>query len=587
MKNVYYIKSYEGNEIIESIIKSEKIILLVGSAISQWPPSNIPSGISLSRSIIKILIRQISSNRKKIFNLIKNIPFEYINEKCPNPLLLKKLLVDEFYPKTSNKVHLAIINLVKRRIIQSVITTNYDTCLDDFIPNGLPLIHIIKKIDAQNINKNSRVLFKIHGSADPKNRKTMVFELSKEGVMQKWKREIIKKILTDRCLLVIGYSGLDFEICPELMQIPLSSFLWNCHRDPNRYKSDLSEYPKRLIDKHNGYILWGDLRDILNALGEKVHKTQNIISKNNFSQKLYSSFSNKEILDWSCSLFAQPGYAKQTFELAEKFYSTCKMNLYDYGKYNSFLAESYFSMGKYKKSVNRCRKASKLFLAQNNGDQYFASEFRKIDSLRCWGKLENAKDEIVNLYLIVNSDKKYEKKYKSNLQLQEVLLLREEFERARILNLNVIAERKREKIRLLLCQIVKKAEKGKLYDLQQCRLWANRVGIPFDEVYKGSLQPLDDWFGYRKLGHLVAEMMSARDSLWRVGTKIKALQFLKYIEISEIIGSAPEQWKLILAYKKHFRTKETKIKMNWLFSFLFCEYTLSMRFFKLISEKYR
>jgi hypothetical protein len=195
----------------------------------------------------------------------------------------------------------------------------------------------------------------------------MVCRLSEEGLLPRWKKDVLVKNLSGRHLVVLCYSGLDFEICPEILNIQLHSLIWNFLRNPNRRKSELTEYAKRMLEKFNKSTTYGDVSFSLSNLGVKIASIipdKKILHKNksDFGKKLKSAFSEIELLEWSCALMAQPGYARQTKEVSDKLLVKIKKPSLDSGKYYSFQAEALFFMGKYRDAVKFCGKASEIFL---------------------------------------------------------------------------------------------------------------------------------------------------------------------------------------------------------------------------------
>ncbi|HIG17356.1 MAG TPA: hypothetical protein EYQ31_08725, partial [Candidatus Handelsmanbacteria bacterium] len=54
----------------------------------------------------------------------------------------------------------------------------------------------------------------------------MVFQLSQEGALPDWKRQMLARILKGRDVVVMGYSGLDFDICPILFGLEYKRLFW-------------------------------------------------------------------------------------------------------------------------------------------------------------------------------------------------------------------------------------------------------------------------------------------------------------------------------------------------------------------------
>lgn len=134
-------------------------------------------------------------------------------------------------------MHLAFAQLMNRGIIEHIITTNYGEGLERACsvvcqPARLPQV-IVNRLEADQALLTKPVIFKIHGCARPGNEKSLVVTLREEGEMPVWKRNLLGQLINGKALLVCGYSGLDFEVCPELIHLRPTSVTWNSYDDPS------------------------------------------------------------------------------------------------------------------------------------------------------------------------------------------------------------------------------------------------------------------------------------------------------------------------------------------------------------------
>jgi len=584
------IETGEGQSFIQEP-KWKGITLIVGSAISLFHPTSLLSGQRLSAIIVEFLWSQSRVGYDEdLKKYILNIPFEYLCEYCPDRSKLRNILVSEFYPRAPNDIHKAIASLVRANLIKHIITTNYDTCLEELLPNGNPLKHVVIEEEARLLNDSDRVLFKIHGSASAEYQGSMVFSLRQEGVLADWKRAVLRKIVNNNVLLVVGYSGLDFEVCPE---IPLASpafVIWNdLGKGQYTRKQELfSVNAWRVLTRTEGVALLGDLRDLFSQLlGDQINPR--ITEVSSFSSNLRSSFDGKQAKIWSCSVLAYAGYGKQAEQISKTLLEDSTSE-FDRAIALYFLAEAQFWMGKYMTSARNANKAEQLFLALEDKERFFDSVTREVDSLRCAGEFEKARGRIRDVRReILDHFPDASEAYLARLGIFEAMIIREYYLRAKSTGDMARVILLRDNAKSLLNNAASKmALLGRWYDLQTCRIWANRMEIPFEEVYNGPLQPLDDWFGFRHLGHAVVEMMAVRDSFWRSDTPLSdEIGLRNYIHKAIDIGCLPEVWKLTLTLRKHFGTKFSENLFLWLIPFLQCEYSLSMRLFKLRNEEHR
>ena len=141
--DIYEIKTSEGTTLLRNLAHIGNTVFLAGSAISLWAPTFIPTGQALTRDVAKLLAEQARMPDKtdRIVEYITSTPFEYINNQCPRTDILGKVLPPLFYPKKPNVIHKAISVLVQKKVIASVVTTNYDNALESSFPaKGIKVI---------------------------------------------------------------------------------------------------------------------------------------------------------------------------------------------------------------------------------------------------------------------------------------------------------------------------------------------------------------------------------------------------------------------------------------------------------------
>lgn len=210
-------------------------ILFVGSMLSADFETNLPNGMAVSNEIISQLVSRVFVNPPKRFGIttsqVRNIerlaresPFEVVLQDYPDPTFARCVLAKTYASGDSNRFHLAISEAVKDKRISHVITTNYDLCLEKAL--GTKDV-IVKKGDSFGLDfgpNSAGVVFKIHGCAA--RQETLVYRLSEEGLLPFWKRRLLRRMVEGRDLVVIGYSGRDFDICPLLFNLPYKRLFW-------------------------------------------------------------------------------------------------------------------------------------------------------------------------------------------------------------------------------------------------------------------------------------------------------------------------------------------------------------------------
>ncbi len=595
--NVLGITSDEGKTLLQKIKADGGITLLVGSAISMWEPTFLPPGQIVTNYLAELLVDQFDfkdpNEKTNIIKAITRTPFEYVWDQAPNNSLLPKIVIEEFKNRHPNPIHKAIKELVSQGIVKHIITTNYDTCLDQVFKSISAIKEVTTEQDSKDIKDHHNIYFKIHGSAVDGLESTVVYRLSQEGVLQGWKRKVLAQCITNATLLVIGYSGLDFEICPEITLVKPTRVIWNVRGDPSLYPNELSPNSLRVlgISKEN-VALWGDMRLIFSEMGYPIPDIS--INKTPPNWELPKILSKTEIQIWACSVVSPPGYAAQAEKLARKILSSLdeKSSYWPFGLF--LLGDAFFHKGKYIQSAENCSKAAEIFWKERNFSYYIKSVSREADALRCGGHfwdallvISVARSEISKAKIPFREKKKID----NELNLKELLVYRDFYEIAKWIKNNRLARYYQQYAEALLSRIVKTAEKeGQWNIFQQSKMWANRLEINFTKVYKGTMQPLDDWFGFTHLGAIIPQMMAARDALWRKGTTGKETtldEIKKLIIEAENIESFPEIWKLSLAYNETFSLSGSGSHLEWETAFKECEYTDFLRKFKLANPKHR
>jgi len=179
---------------LQRIFGETKPAIIVGAGISSWEPTTLPTGQEFSKGIREALFMtpghpNISHDDWDFLEeLLDNVPFEMIMERCPTQHTIGNLLAQLYSTDEANPVHNALCQLINQQTIHSIITTNYDMALDSALAGGL-LHKIIYHHDVP-ITNNIPNYFKIHGSAHDIN--TMIYTLTHESEMPKWKRSVMK-----------------------------------------------------------------------------------------------------------------------------------------------------------------------------------------------------------------------------------------------------------------------------------------------------------------------------------------------------------------------------------------------------------
>ena len=141
----------------------------------------------------------------------------------PNRSAIQPIIQRLFCERRPNPIHHSLFSSLRSGMAKGLITTNYDLAFDSLAEWDPSLVTVFDSLSCdkyRNLQSESaefqKVLFKIHGTAVPGAEKTIVCDLEAERWPDKWKRDLLFDMTKDRTVVVIGYSGRDFDICPLL-----------------------------------------------------------------------------------------------------------------------------------------------------------------------------------------------------------------------------------------------------------------------------------------------------------------------------------------------------------------------------------
>lgn len=577
-----FINSVDGDAYLTNLTKKRGIVALLGSGVSIWHPSNLPNGQKITQELATIIASSISSPNTRTVEFIGRTAFEHIMERYPKPHLLQSIVARAFSPTYPNPVHMAFARLLNEGIVEYIITTNYDeglerACLSVCNPSRIPQV-IVKKDDPVQVGQP--VIFKIHGCAKPGNEESLVVTLGEEGEMPDWKRGLIEQLINGRALFVCGYSGLDFEICPELVFLKPASITWNSYSDPSKDENALTANANRVLAALKGTVLVGDMREMLEKLGQSCQASFSAASPS-FVQNLVNELDSWELDKWRVWVLNGVGCASEAITVANRMRANSR-SLVDRQLDSALaLAEALFHSGLYKQAGTAYREAASLVRGSLDWDKKLKAELGVIESDRVAGYWFRARRRIITLTktLPKQASPNQREKVDSAIALKRVLLRRYPFYLSNLLRLRPIAAKIQTSAQAELALVAAYSAKyGKWFDLQHCEMLASKFQLPFSEIYSGTTVPLSSHEGYRQLGYFVAEMMSYRNLLADPNRKNPPLQ-PDYLRQAQEIGINPEVWKLARAMKKRFgqdalpNDLDQVAKKAW----QACEYTWPMR----------
>ncbi len=585
---------------LSSLIGTDAPVVLIGSGISLWAPSNLPTGVQFTKSVYSMLFNDelgdpIDRNPKILDKYFEKLPFEVINEKCPDTKRIKKLLKGIYNEYDPNPLHELFANLLFDGKIQSVITPNYDCCLDTAIsrvfkvPIGVNLGKFIRVVNNHHSiiakNHHDPIYFKIHGSVDDTSSKSLIFRLNQEGMLKPWKRKLFRNMVRNRTLLVIGYSGSDFDICPEIALAQPKKIIWN-FRSWN--KKEISPNIKFISERCDLIIINGDMRDLLSRLYYPV--TASIGASNlDLDCLLKNTFDDTCKKLWRLRIYNSINYNKSA--LIEAKLQISQIN--DKKTIISFLSEqagASASSGKYHDAAKIHDKAMRI--AQNKSMEIsilITQTLLACDAWRCYGSFLKSIIRYRMAASLIRDTRNPPPYLFADLDRNFILLIRHPYDLFLKFRLSKVVIKMRNRAATGIARSIEFYRKnGDWYQLQQVGLWRERFNLSEQvSIYNNEYETPLSTEGYRQLNFPMGQMMAFRHTLEKLDRHLNRSEVKKVRELAsdaKELGISPEVWKLNMIILRKAQKDQCSLKeiKEFFKAFKSCQYSLLFRIWRLV-----
>ncbi|WP_440955387.1 hypothetical protein ACSAZK_18025 [Methanosarcina sp. Mfa9] len=274
---------YEYQKALKLIedIEKRNVCFLVGAGISTLPPCKLPSGSELKDLVITILFSreelepylQRLKKLSKYDDVVPEILFQRISESIKDKLFLFFNILKVANP---NQAHEALAYLSDKNNIR-ILTTNFDTFIDDFLKNKERIIHL-----HGSLNNLSQIMIRI-------NQVGCGIEASL-GMS-------LMSLTNDNSLYVLGYSGNDKDIIDLINSCNFKKIIWFVRNTDNkRLLRNISQ-----VDRiHSCYVVKADLKDLFNDLSShfkidcsEMRYSENIIDLEKIKSELLENWSQE------------------------------------------------------------------------------------------------------------------------------------------------------------------------------------------------------------------------------------------------------------------------------------------------------
>lgn len=201
---------------------ADGLVILVGAGISVRAPSGLPSAMELMRSAIAHFTGSFGS-RLPAPEFRPEVLFQIVERHARNGLFI--FLDHVLGGRPFNPNHEFAAQSLASGV--HIITTNFDCLIEAACRRrGTPFS---LSVDGADPGPSSPVVFKIHGSLHSPESMMVTINHINLGLSIP-KDRLFRGLVTDRTLLVLGYSGLDqLDIMPALRSFPYNEVIWVDH----------------------------------------------------------------------------------------------------------------------------------------------------------------------------------------------------------------------------------------------------------------------------------------------------------------------------------------------------------------------
>lgn len=554
----------EFDQWLEETRNADPLALLVGSALSI--ASGLPTGKHVGTLLADLLADDIPT-KDLVHGLVKDTAFEHIMEACPAQEALRQVVAGIYNIDAANDGHEAIARLVGAGAVHHVITTNYDRCFETAF-RSIGIQRVVRQDHLAGWQPDQPTYFKIHGCAS--DLETLVFTLSGEPALEPWKRDLLAWLVAGHRLIVIGYSGLDFEICPELLRLK-PRLAWVCLDRPQAqrpYRPSPGAIGILALDTSTA--VQGDMHDVIGKLGTARPNVKERAAPALPKETFIFGSSRDEIsrnLDlWRCQLFRHLGCARAGAACARRLIDSARGDA-QCATAHHYAGLAAFHAGKYRRAGREYRAAAALVAPPSN-DGYL---FDAVIADRCAGLNKQALESLEVLA-------EQAPQYRAQLLLRRLEFLAPAYERARARCRDDDAHVIQAQALPLVRELAGVSDQpGARLEHQQCDLLARRLDIS-DQISTVAYAPAPARAGFSQLGYFVAMAMALRQDLMEGNDPPTLKQALFVFADLDRMGAAAETWKFGLAVLSRYRFRSGyTLSIRVVINYARCEYTWAQR----------
>lgn len=235
------IKIIDHKTVWNKILSSSKLVIFCGSGISLFSPSNFPTG----QEILNTLTDSIKTKFSKYglpanyLDELRKLPLEYLVGLASEAVSTNeldnetKLIADYFCEVKPNRLHYLIASLLLSHKQCHVITTNYDTGIEEALlnissPNSNGSIKVYSRSELKKgFDLNSNSIVKIHGCAKLDTPSDLVISTKQESAgLPPSILSALPDLFENSLVVFLGYSLSEPDCLEGLLSVKKFSAIW-------------------------------------------------------------------------------------------------------------------------------------------------------------------------------------------------------------------------------------------------------------------------------------------------------------------------------------------------------------------------
>lgn len=260
------------------LLKRKDLIIFVGSGISLFLPSKLPSGVQLRNTVLESLAIKTPVLKTDIETIKKEDPaperlYQIIHDFIGDNFLysLDFLKIDR-----PNSNHILLAKMAKLNLLRTIITTNFDCLIEEALKKGRLkegtdfFVYYNEDGFRRYLHQQSRdtiSVIKLHGSI--KDKQSIIATLRQTGKdLSESQSQILDNLLKKHHVLFVGYSGNDLDIYPKILGMSNSAkgIYWNF-----RSKNEISRGMKKILSSYKkAYPIVMDLRELFEQMAQGI-----------------------------------------------------------------------------------------------------------------------------------------------------------------------------------------------------------------------------------------------------------------------------------------------------------------------------